>query len=156
MTLVELLVVLMLLATAAALTAPKSLALLRSAKTASARRQIAAVAEAARAGAIQRQRTATLRVTTAASGGTGATVEASVDTGGAKPYVIARQVLGVRVAPRIAGDSSLAYDARGLLTPRRMPSGLGPVVYLLGDAGGSRDSVCLSVYGHVMPRDCAP
>lgn len=151
MTLVELLVVLVMLATIAALTVPKTMALLRSARTASARRQLAAAAEAARAGAIQRQRAATLRIV-ATAGGSGATVTASVDTGGAAPYVISRQTLGVLVTPRLAGDDSVVYDGRGLLTPR----GRKQLVYLLGDPGGNRDSVCLSAYGHIMPRDCAP
>lgn len=157
-TLVELLIVLVLLGTASALAAPKTMALLRSARTASARRQLAAAAEAARAGAIQRQRPATVQVVAVKDkfgAVTGATVTASVDTGGAQPYVVSRQTLAVPAAPRAAGDTSVTYDARGLLTPRRT-SPPTPVIYLLGAAGGGRDSVCLSPYGHILPRDCAP
>lgn len=150
MTLLELIVVLALLATISALTAPKTLALLRSARTASARRQLGAVAEAARAGAIQRQRPGKVEIA-ATAGGNGATLTASVDTGGGQPYIVLRQTVAVPVAARDAGDQVVAYDARGLLTPRRSK----PVIYLLGAAGGARDSVCLSAYGHVLPRGCA-
>ncbi len=148
MSLIEVLVALSLLAIAAMLTMPKALALRRSAATAAARRQIAAVAEAARASALQRQRPATIRVTATR---TGATLTASVDTGGTSPYVVSTLSVAVPVTERLAADSLLTYDARGLPSPRRTAM----IVYLLGAATGTKDSVCLSPYGHLLPRNCA-
>lgn len=144
----ELLIVLTLIAITTALAGPKTLALLQSAKMASARVQLAAVAEAARAAALQRQRPATISV---ANIGSSATLTASVDTGGPQPYVVQRLTVATNVTPRLAADVLVTYDARGVITPRRTAA----LVYLLGPTAGSKDSVCLSKYGHLLPRNCA-
>ena len=57
----------------------------------------------------------------------------------------------VTVTPADAGDTVIAYDARGLANPR-----VGHVARFVVARGTRKDSVCVTNLGMILPRGCAP
>jgi hypothetical protein len=55
------------------------------------------------------------------------------------------------ITPTVPGDTIIAYDSRGLASPR-----LGHVARDVIARGAHRDSVCVSNLGMILPRGCTP
>jgi prepilin-type N-terminal cleavage/methylation domain-containing protein len=119
-----------------------------------ARQELTAAIDAARASAIQRGRTARVYVR-------GDSAVAVVDTGppglaatGSK-IVLApssfKREYGVQVLLGNPGDTAVVYDGRGFANPR-----IGRVAKYVVVLRTSRDSVCVSSLGNILPRGCAP
>lgn len=153
-TMVELLIVVIIVGLLAMLAGPKMTHYRDNTAVRSARQEVAAVIEAARAGAIQRGRSGKISVDVSTS-----TMRALVDTGavfGATTgqYTIMAtasfpQLYGVTLQIATAGDSSITFDPRGLASPR-----LGRVGRIRVVGRWSKDSVCVSSFGTILPRDC--
>jgi prepilin-type N-terminal cleavage/methylation domain-containing protein len=119
-----------------------------------ARQELTATIEAARASALQRGRTSRVFVS-------GDSAVAVVDTGppglaatGSKVVLAPpsfRRTYGVQVTLGNPGDTAVIYDGRGVASPR-----LGRVAKYIVALRTSRDSVCVSSLGNILPRGCAP
>jgi type II secretory pathway pseudopilin PulG len=134
-------------------TVPRVSALRSASAVRAARLEVATVAEAARAAAIQRGRPARIAFRNN-------TLVATVDTSppsaplSAQMVTLAIQRLdvayGVTLSHARPADTVVAYDARGFANPRRAE-----IAKLYVARGGVRDSVCISVVGLILPRGCA-
>ncbi|MGZ8469558.1 MAG: pilus assembly FimT family protein [Gemmatirosa sp.] len=134
--------------------APRARAFREASSVRGARQELATAIEAARGAAIQRSRPARVRIRTDG-------VLVTVDTGALGAAATGRfTVLGplrldtafsVTVTPAVPGDTIVAYDSRGLASPR-----LGHVARYVIARGVHRDSVCVSNLGMILPRGCAP
>jgi prepilin-type N-terminal cleavage/methylation domain-containing protein len=151
--LVELMIVLAIAGILMLVGAPRVRALRSASAVRAARLEVATVAEAARAAAIQRGRPARIAFRNN-------TLIATVDTSppnaplSAEMVTLAIQRLdvtyGVTLSHGAPADTVVAYDARGFANPRRAQD-----AKLYVARGGVRDSVCISVVGLILPRGCA-
>jgi prepilin-type N-terminal cleavage/methylation domain-containing protein len=133
---------------------PKLTTFRESTSVRSARQELTATIDAARAAALQRGRTARVTVR-------GDSAVAVVDTGppgiaatGSKVVLSVaslRRSYGVQVVLGNPGDTAVVYDGRGMASPR-----LGRVAKYIVVLRNSRDSVCVSSLGNILPRECAP
>ncbi len=134
--------------------APRARAFREASSVRGARQELATAIEAARAAAMQRSRPARVRIATAG-------VLVTVDTGApGAPSTGRYTVLGplrldsafsATVTAAFPADSVIAYDARGLASPR-----IGHVARYVVARGAHRDSVCVTNLGMILPRGCAP
>lgn len=134
--------------------APRFRAFRESSAVRGARLELATAIEAARGAAIQRSRPARVRIRTDG-------VLVTVDTGAPAAAATGRfTVLGplrfdtafaTTITPTVPGDTIIAYDSRGLASPR-----LGHVARYVIARGAHRDSVCVSNLGMILPRGCTP
>ena len=153
-TMVELLLVIAMVGAVVAIAMPKMRGFRDTSAVRSARLELTTAIEAARAASIQRGRPARVRIMND-------TVLVTVDTSAAGGATASRYtVLGpkslhrehaVSVTGRAASDTGVAFDSRGLASPRLA----GTAVFVL-ERNGTRDSVCVSRLGMLLPSRCTP
>ena len=151
---VELLLVIAVAGIMIAIAGPRFRAFREGASVRGARQELATAIEAARGAALQRSRTARVRIRTDS-------LLVTVDTGAVGAAATGRYtVLGplrldssfiVTVTPADPADTIISYDARGLANPR-----IGHVARFIVRRGTRKDSVCVSNLGMILPRGCAP
>ena len=117
-----------------------------------ARREIAATVEAARGASVQRGHPAHFYVR-------GNAVVAIADTAAPGQAVTGTLVVlaprrfdaayGVTLSLANSADTAIAFDARGFANPR-----IGHVARIAVVGRSTRDSVCISSFGQVLPKDC--
>lgn len=118
----------------------------------SARREIAATLEAARAASVQRGHASRFYLR-------GNAVSAVADTAAPGQPVAGTivvlapprfdQAYGVTLSAAVSGDTMIAFDARGFANPR-----IGHVARIIVAGRSKRDSVCISSFGQILPQDC--
>lgn len=146
--LVELLTVFVLVAVLSMVVGPRLGAVRAGSAVRAARLELGAAVDAARAAAMQRGRPARVVVR-------GDRVTASVDTGAAGRMTLVDVPLdaeyGVTTAFGTPADTLVAFDGRGLASPR-----LGRVARIVVryPAPIVRDSICVSSLGQLLPRGC--
>lgn len=142
----ELLIVLMIVGGLMFFALPKFSGLQERNQLAAARDEIAAALATARAAAVQKGRSATLRlsgnqiwvtVVTSANGATATVV----------PMKSMKELYNVTLA---ATDTAITYDMRGFATPRLASTGIFRIV-----GASRRDSLCITPAGQIMPRGCS-
>lgn len=151
-TLVELLICLVLVGVLAALAGPPMAGLRGAQAVRGARGEVIATIEAARAAAVQRGRRARVEVH-------GDRMRALVDDSTASGYLVVatadlREEYGAVLTTGVPADTLLYFDARGLANPRLGRTAARYVVQAV--AGSSRDSVCVSNLGLLLPPGCVP
>ena len=120
-----------------------------------ARQEMTATLEAARSAAVQRGSTSRFVVR-------GNAVLALVDTAAGAGQAIAGtytvlapqrfdRAYGVTLTPGVAADTLVAYDARGMASPR-----LGRIARVVLRKGAAKDSVCVSNLGQILRNGCTP
>jgi prepilin-type N-terminal cleavage/methylation domain-containing protein len=152
-TLVELMIVLGVAGILALAAAPRVGALRDASAVRAARLEVATAVEAARAAAMQRGRTARVAIRRNV-------LVAAVDTSPVNAPQQAEMVTltiqrldaayGVTLTTAAPADTLIAYDARGFASPRRAQTAKFYVA-----RRQSRDSVCVSTVGLILPRGCA-
>jgi prepilin-type N-terminal cleavage/methylation domain-containing protein len=153
-TMVELLLVIAMVGAVVAIAMPRMRSFRDSSAVRSARLQLGTAVEAARGAAVQRGRTARVRVR-------GDSVIVFADTGGASgpstgtftvlATIALRKEHQVRVTLASPGDTMIGYDSRGLTSPRLANTR----IYVI-ERGAFRDSVCVSRLGMLLPARCTP
>lgn len=151
---VELLITIAVAGIMIAIAGPKARAFREGASVRGARQELATAIEAARGAAIQRGRTARVHLRTDS-------LLVTVDTGAPGAAASGRYtVLGplrldsafnVTMTPAIPGDTVISYDARGLANPRILHT-----ARFIVARGLRKDSVCVTNFGMILPRGCAP
>jgi prepilin-type N-terminal cleavage/methylation domain-containing protein len=143
-TLTELLIVVVMVGALTLFALPKFSGLVERNKLQAARDEITAALATARAAAVQKGRTATLRIV-----GNQIRVTVVTDDAGTTMTVIPAKNLNtlynVKLVP---DDSTITYDMRGYAK-----LGAKSVFRLTG--GSKRDSVCITAAGQIMPRGCS-
>jgi len=145
-TLTELLIVVTMVGALTLFALPKFSGLVARNKLQAARDEITAAIATARASAVQKGRTATLRINNNRVWVTVVTDDAGT-TMTVVPMKSMMTLYNVSVA---ASDSIIHFDMRGFANPRLGATG---VFRLLG--GAKRDSVCITAAGQIMPRGCS-
>ena len=152
-TVVELLLVITMVGAVVAIAMPKMRAFRDTSAVRSARLELTSAIEAARAASIQRGRPARVRIAND-------TILVTVDTGAAGSTTQRYAMLGpkslrgehaVSVTGKAASDTGIAFDSRGLASPRLAQT----AVFVL-ERNGTRDSVCVSRLGMLLPSRCTP
>ena len=117
-----------------------------------ARREITATLEAARAASVQRGHPARFYVRGNAVFAIADTAAPGQPTSGTL-VVLAPQnfykAYGVKLSLAVNGDTAIAFDARGFANPR-----IGHVARIAVVGRQTRDSVCISSFGQILPADC--
>lgn len=148
MTLPELLIAVVIIGIIFAFSVTKMATASDSASRRAARQQFIAAFAATRAAALQKGKTATLTLTS-----TSATVAVQSGLAGNATTVWGplefNTALNVIIEPLGGATSTISYSSRGLLTPT--PGGI--LRYRL-TVGASRDTVCISAAGLILPRGC--
>jgi Tfp pilus assembly protein FimT len=125
---------------------PKFSGLVERNRLSAAREEIAAAIATARAAAVQKGRTATIRIS-----GNKMWVDVVTSSAGTTTTVVPLKsfssLYNVSVA---ATDTSITYDMRGFATPRLSSTGIFRIV-----GSSRRDSVCITTAGQIMPRSCS-
>ena len=153
-TMVELLLVITMVGAVVAIAMPKMRSFRDTSAVRSARLELTAAIEAARAASIQRGRAARVRIRNDS-------VLVTVDTGAIGSANPSRYtVLGpkslhaehsVTVTGALPSDTGVAFDSRGLASPR-----LDQTAVFVLERGTTRDSVCVSRLGMLLPSRCTP
>ncbi len=153
-TMVELLLVITMVGAVVAIAMPKLRGFRDTSAVRSARLELTTAIEAARAASIQRGRPARVRIMND-------TILVTVDTAAVGAGAPGRYtVLGpkslrgehaVIVTGATASDTGIAFDSRGLASPRLT----GTAVFVLV-RNATRDSVCVSRLGMLLPARCTP
>jgi Tfp pilus assembly protein FimT len=119
-----------------------------------ARREIAATLEAARGASVQRGHPARFFVRGDAVFAIADTAAPGQPTSGTL-VVLAPQnfykAYGVKLVPAVSGDTAIAFDARVFANPR-----IDHVMQIAVVGRQTRDSVCISRFGQILPSDCTP
>lgn len=110
-----------------------------------ARDEIASTIANARAAAMEKGRTTTLRI----SGNQLWVTVATSNAGGTKTVVPAKSLMALYRVSLASTDTTISFDRRGFATPRLSSTGIFRIV-----RGESRDSVCVTRSGLVMARGC--
>jgi prepilin-type N-terminal cleavage/methylation domain-containing protein len=143
-TLTELLIVVVMVGALTLFALPKFSGLVERNKLQAARDEITAALATARAAAVQKGRTSTLRIV-----GNQIRVTVVTDDAGTTMTVIPaknlRALYNVTLTP---DDSTISYDMRGYAR-----LGAKSVFRIVG--GSKRDSVCITAAGQIMPRGCS-
>ena len=153
-TMVELLLVITMVGAVVAIAMPKMRGFRDTSAVRSARLELTAAIEAARAASIQRGRAARVRIVddsilvTVDTGAVGAGASSRYTVLGPKSL---RAEHAVIVTGKTASDTGIAFDSRGLASPRLA----GTAVFVL-QRNATRDSVCVSRLGMLLPARCAP
>ncbi len=145
-TLTEMLIVVVMVGMLTMITLPKFSGLVERNRLSAAREEIAAAIATARAAAVQKGRTATVRFSGNQMWVTVVTSNAGATTN-VVPVKSFMTLYNVSVA---ATDTLFTYDMRGFVTPRLGATGIFRIV-----GGSRRDSVCITTSGQIMPRGCS-
>jgi prepilin-type N-terminal cleavage/methylation domain-containing protein len=145
-TLTELLIVVVMVGALTMFALPKFSGLVARNKLQAARDEITAAIATARAAAVQKGRTATLRIN---NNRVWVTVLTD-DAGTTMTVVPMKSMMTLYNVSLSATDSTIHYDMRGFANPRLGSTG---VFRLLGNS--KRDSVCITAAGQIMPRGCS-
>jgi prepilin-type N-terminal cleavage/methylation domain-containing protein len=117
-----------------------------------ARREIAATVEAARAASVQRGHAARFFVRTHSVVAIADTAAPGQPTSGTLVVLAPRsfdQAYGVKLSLAYSTDTAIVFDARGFANPR-----LNHVMRIAIVGRSTRDSVCISSFGQVLPANC--
>ena len=128
------------------MTLPKFSGLVERNKLSAAREEIAAAVATARAAAVQKGRTATLRV----SGNTMWVTVVTSNAGATTTIVPVKSFSSLYNVSLAATDTIVTYDTRGFASPR-----LGGTAVFRIVGSSRRDSVCITTAGQIMPRSCS-
>lgn len=146
-TLAEMLIVVVIVGGLALFSLPKFSGLTERSNIAAARQQVTAAIATARAAAIQKGSSATVRivgdslsVTVVNAGGVGTTTVIAP-----KPL---HDLYGVVLSHKNLVDTTITFDTRGFAR-------LGATAIIRLAKGARRDSVCLTISGQIMPRGCS-
>jgi len=119
-----------------------------------ARREISATLEAARAASVQRGHPARFYVRGNAVAAIADTAAPGQPTSGTL-VVLAPQnfytAYGVKLQLAVAGDTAIVFDPRGFANPR-----IDHIVQIAVVGRLTRDSLCISNFGQILPAGCAP
>lgn len=146
-TLTEMLIVVVMVGALTLITLPKFSGLVERNQLNSAREEIQAAIATARAAAVQKGRTATLRF----SGNTMWVTVVTNDAGNTATLVPVKNYRSLYNVSLSASDSMITYDMRGFTSPRLASTA---VFRIIGNSS-KRDSVCLTAAGQIMPRSCS-
>lgn len=145
-TLTEMLIVVVMVGALTLITLPKFSGLVERNQLSAAREEISAAIATARAAAVQKGRSATIRFS-----GNSMWVSVVNSGGGTTTTIVPvksfSSLYNVSVA---ASDTLITYDMRGFASPRLASTG---VFRILGTS--RRDSVCITSSGQIMPRSCS-
>ena len=147
-TLTEMLIVVVMVGMLTLMTLPKFSGLVERNKLSAAREEIAAAVATARAAAVQKGRTATLRFS-------GDNMWVTVVTSGAGATTTIVPVKNYRTLYNVSlsvasSDTLITYDTRGFASPT-----LGGTAIFRIVGTSKRDSVCITAAGQIMPRSCS-
>lgn len=147
---IELMIVVTITSMLALVAAPRFTTLMHRSALRSARQQIEAMIATARAGAIQKGRTATFWVAGQQMG-----VRVVINDAGATTDLIAPIQLdsvhkGMTLTLGGSAASTINFSSRGYASPRPAST----VIYRL-QIGTRRDSTCVSTIGHILGQSCA-
>lgn len=145
-TLTEMLIVVVMVGTLTLMTLPKFSGLVERNRLSAAREEIAAALATARAAAVQKGRTATVRF----SGNSMWVTVVTSNAGATTTVVPVKQFMTLYNVSIAASDTTITYDMRGFLAPRL---GSTAIFRILGSS--RRDSVCITSAGQLMPRSCS-
>ena len=145
-TLTEMLIVVVMVGALTLMTLPKFSGLVERNKLSAAREEIAAAVATARAAAVQKGRTATLRV----SGNTMWVTVVTSNAGATTTIVPVKSFSSLYNVSLAATDTIVTYDTRGFASPR-----LGGTAVFRIVGSSRRDSVCITTAGPIMPRRCS-
>jgi prepilin-type N-terminal cleavage/methylation domain-containing protein len=145
-TLTELLIVVVIVGALTLFTVPKFSGLVERNNLNSAREEIAAAIATARASAVQKGRTATLRI----SNNTLWVTAVTNGAGGTTTVVPLKSLATLYNVSLAATDTTITYDMRGFASPRLASTGIFRIT-----KGARRDSVCITTTGQIMPRRCS-
>lgn len=145
-TLTEMLIVVVMVGMLTMITLPKFSGLVERNRLSAAREEIAAAIATARAAAVQKGRTATLRF----SGNQMWVTVVTSNAGATTTVVPVKSFMTLYNVSVAATDTTITYDMRGFVTPRLGSTGIFRIV-----GGSRRDSVCITTAGQIMPRGCA-
>ena len=143
-TLAEMLIVVVMVGALTMFALPKFSKLVESNKLGAAREEITSMIATARASAVQKGRTATLRIN-----GNKMWVTAVPAHGGAAVTVVPMKNFSLYNVSVAATDSAITFDMRGFANPRLSSTGVFRIV-----GSSKRDSVCITTAGQIMPRGC--
>jgi Tfp pilus assembly protein FimT len=117
-----------------------------------ARREIAATVEAARGAAVQRGHAARFFVRGNAVLAIADTAAPGQPTSGTLKILAPNrfdQAYGVTLSLAFPADTAIAFDSRGFANPR-----IGHISRIAVVGRATRDSVCISSFGQILPPDC--
>jgi type II secretory pathway pseudopilin PulG len=151
---IELLLVIAMIGAVAAIAVPRMRTFRDSSAVRSARLELTAAIEAARAASIQRGRAARVRIRNDS-------VLVTVDTSAVGSATTLRYTVlgpkslraehGVSITGVLPSDTGVAFESRGLASPR-----LDQTAIFVIRRGAMRDSVCVSRLGMLLPSGCTP
>lgn len=145
-TLTELLIVVVIVGALTLFALPKFSGLVERNRLDAAREELTAAIATARAAAVQKGRSATLRISN-----NSVWVTAVTSSGGATTTIVPTKSLATLYSVSVAAtDTIITYDMRGFVTPR-----LGGTSIFRITKGARRDSVCITTAGQIMPRRCS-
>jgi prepilin-type N-terminal cleavage/methylation domain-containing protein len=145
-TLTEMLVVVVMVGALTLITLPKFSGLVERNQLSAAREEIAAAIATARAAAVQKGRTATIRF----SGNTMWVTVVNSGSGTSSTIVPAKSFASLYKVSVAATDTMITYDMRGFTAPRLAAKGVFRIT-----GASRRDSVCITTAGQIMPRSCS-
>ena len=148
MTMSELLIVAAIAGLVFMLAVPKIAVIRDGAGKRAARQQLVAAFAATRAAALQKGKSATLTLTSSTAKVTvlSGLAGAEVTTWGPIAF---QSTLNATIAPLNGASNTISYNARGMLTP----TPAGTLQYQL-TVGTTKDTVCISTTGIIMPKGC--
>lgn len=143
-TLAEALIVVVMVGALTMFALPKFSKLAESNKLGAAREEVASMIATARAAAVQKGRTATIRLS-----GNKMWVTVIPAHGGAATTVVPMKNFSIYNVSIAGTDSAITFDMRGFANPRLSSMGVFRIV-----GTSKRDSVCITTAGQIMPRGC--
>ena len=145
-TLTEMLIVVVMVGALTLFAIPKFAVLVDRNKLSAAREEITAAIATARSSAIQKGRTATLRI----SNNQMWVTVGNANGIGTMTVVPTKSLSSMYNVSLTASDTTIVYDIRGFANPRLATTGKFVLV-----KGSRRDSVCITTTGQIMPRRCS-
>lgn len=146
-TLTEMLIVVVMVGALTLMTLPRFSGLVERNQLTAAREELQAAIATARAAAVQKGRTATLRF----SGNSMWVTVVTNDAGTMATLIPTKDYQSLYNVSLSASDTIISYDMRGFASP---PLASTAIFRIIGNSS-KRDSVCITAAGQIMPRSCS-